>query len=180
MPDTIKDGNSGNIAGVDIENRLKVYSTMESEISHESESNKRAYSWSHSYNSSANDTVLLIKNTSSSLNLIIDKIIISSDTTTQFVVHFPERTTLSGTTVTGVNLNRATNITADAVAYGDETGNSQGDIMAQGIVLNNTPAIVPVDGSIVLGVNNEIAVDFVTATTALGMVSIRGYYHEVL
>jgi len=181
MADFIKDGSgSGCLAGVDCEHRLKVYATTESEISHESEVNKRAYSWSHSYNSGANDTVMLLKNTNSTLNLIIDKIIVSSDTTTQFIIHFPSNTTLAGTTVTGVNLNRTSNSTADCVAYGDETGNSRGNIMAQGIILNNTPAIIPVDGSIVLGVSDEIAVDFVSATTALGMVSIRGYYHEVI
>jgi len=182
MPETIRDGQGkGYLAGVDSENRLKNYCTMETEISHESETNKRAYTWSHSYNSGAGDTILWLKNTSTTKNLIIEKIVLSSDTTTHFIVHFPSETaTPAGTAVTGVNLNRSSNNTADAVAYGDETGNTQGDVMAQGIILNNTPAIMPIDGSIVLGVGDEVAVDFDSATTALGMVTIRGYYHEVL
>ena len=181
MPDMIRDGKGrGILAAVDKENRLNVYSTMEAEISHESEVNARAFTWTHSYNSGANDTILWLKNTSSTLNLVIDKIVMSSDATTKFVVHFPSGTTAAGTGVTGVNLNRSSNATADASVYGDETGNTQGAIMAQGIILNNTPAILPVDGSIVLGINDEVAVDFVSATTALGMVTIRAYYHEVI
>jgi len=76
-------------------------------------------------------------------------------------------------------LNRTTNNVAEATCYGDETGNSQGIVMAQGIILNNAPAILPVNGSIVLGINNELGIDFVSATTALGMATIRGYYHEI-
>jgi len=39
------------------------------------------------------------------------------------------------------------------------------------------PVFIPMDGAVVLGISNEIAVDFVTAG-ALGSVSIRGYYHS--
>jgi len=181
MPEMIRDGKgAGYLAHVDKENRLAVYSTMESEISHESEVNNRAYTWTHSYNSGANDTILLVKNTSTTKNLIIDKIILSSDTTTKVVIHFPENTTLAGTGVTGVNLNRSSNDSAEATAYGDETGNTQGSILGQMILLGNTGAVLPINGSVILGVNNEIAIDFVSATTSLGMVTIVGYYHEVL
>jgi len=177
----IQDGaGSGNWQQIDSENRANVYATTESEISHESESNNRAYTWTHSYNSGANDTVLLLKNTSADKNLIIDTIIVSSDTTTKIVIHFPSNTTLAGTGVTGVNLNRSSNNVAEASAYGDETGNTQGDILGQMILLANTGAVLNINGSVILGLNNEIAVDFVSATTALGMVTIVGYYHEVL
>jgi len=164
--------------GVDCENRAKVYATTESEISHESETNKRAYSWTTSYNYDAGDTILLLKNTSSTLNLIIDKIMISSDTATKFIIHFPTGTTLAGTTITGVNSNRSSNNTPDASCYSDETGNTQGDIFGQGYVGAGGNALLPIDGAIILGVNNEIAIDFVTAGT-LGMVTIRGYYHTI-
>jgi len=182
MPDTIRDGQGhGSLAGVDSENRLKTYSTIETEISHESEVNKRVYTWSHSYNSGANDTILWLKNTSTTKNLIIEKIVLSSDTTTHFIIHFPSTTASpTGTAITGTNINRSSNNSAEATAYGDETGNTRGVVMAQGIILNNTPAIMPIDGSIILGVNDEIGIDFVSATTALGMATIRAYYHEVL
>jgi len=44
MADQIKDGiGNGYLAAVDNEHRLEVYSTIETEISHESETNQRAY-----------------------------------------------------------------------------------------------------------------------------------------
>jgi hypothetical protein len=175
----IKDGvGTGYLAGVDNENRLEVYSTTETEISHESESNERAYTWQHSYDYDAGDTIILVKNTSPTKNLIIEKILISSDTTTQFVIHFPKDTTLAGTLTTGVNLNRRSNNTADAVAYCNETGNTRGVVMGQATIMANMSVFVPMDGAVILGVGNEIAVDLETAGT-FGSVSIRGYYHEI-
>ena len=177
--DSIKDGTGkGYSAKVDKENRFQTYATTETEISHESESNRRAYTWAGSYDYDAGDTIMLVKNTSSTTNLIIEKILVSSDTTTEIVIHFPKDTTLAGTEVTGVNLNRSSNNTAEAIAYRDETGNTQGNIMGSAMVMANTTVFIPMDGAVVLGIGDEIAVDFVTAGT-FGSVSIRGYYHEV-
>jgi hypothetical protein len=180
MPETIRDGTGGgHLAHVTSENKLRTYATIESEVSYESETNERAYSWTSSYNYDANDTILLLKNTSSTKNLIIDAALLSSDTTTQFISHYPSGTTLAGTEVTGVNLNRTSNLTAEVSCYQDETGNSRGDIEVQGFILANTSIILPFSGSVILGINSEFAIDFVTAGT-LGMVSIRGYFHEVI
>ena len=53
------------------ENKLRTYATTESEVSYESETNQRAYTWSNvSYNYTAGDTILLVKNTNSTDNLI--------------------------------------------------------------------------------------------------------------
>jgi hypothetical protein len=179
MPDTIKDGASGNVAGVDDENRLKVYSTTEKEISHESETNKRAYTFTHSYDYDAGDTIIWLKNTSSLYNLIIERVGLASDTTTKFISHFPNGTTPAGTEITGTQLNRSSNNSADVQCYGDETGNTQGVIEVQGIIPANTTIILPYDGSVVLGPNDEFAFDFVTAGT-LGMATIRAYFHNPL
>ncbi len=177
MPDTIKSGDSGNIAKVTDDNKLRTYTTIESEISYESETNKRGYTWTSAYDYDAGDTIILLKNTSSTLNLIIDAMAFSSNVSTQFISHFPENTTLAGTVVTGVNLNKSSNSTSDSSCYGDETGNARGDIIVQGFILANTSMVLPFDGAVVLGINDEIAVDFVTAGT-MGMVTIRGYYHS--
>ncbi len=153
MPETIKSGDSGNIAEVTDENKLRTYSTVESEVSYESETNKRAYTWTSSYNYDAGDTIILLKNTSSTLNLIIDAVLLSCNTTTQFITHFPKSTTLAGTVITGVNMNNSANGTADASCYGDETGNTQGDIEVQGFILANTSIVLPYNGAVILGVN---------------------------
>ena len=180
MPDTIRDGKGrGNLASVTSNNKLRVYATQESEVSYESETNERAYTWTHAYSYGANDTILWLRNDSSILNLIVDKIIVSSNTTTQFKIHAPLTTTTpTGTVITGKNINLSAGNTADATAYGDETGNTLGTIILQGILSANTTLVVPVEGGIILSLNNEIAIDFVTIGT-LGLVTIKGYYHSI-
>lgn len=180
MPTTIKDGEGTSyLAHVDPEHRLNVYATVESEISHESEQNERGFTWTYSYDYSANDTILWLRNDDNDLNILIDRIVVASDVNTQFIVHFPEDTTPSGTSVTGTQLNRLSRFSADATAYGNETGNTRGTVDVQGITPANRTTVLFFDGSVILGTDNEIAVDFVTAGT-LGMVTIRGYYHEVI
>ena len=71
----------------------------------------------------------------------------------------------------------ADNKRADAECYGDETNNAQANVLLEDIVLANGQLIFPVDGKIILGYHDVIAVDFVTAGT-LGAVSFVGYYDE--
>ena len=180
MPDMIRDGTGkGFLAQVTSENKLRAYSTIENEASFESETKERCYSWTDSYNYAANDTIIWLRNDSSTLNLLIEKIVVSSDTATQVIFHSPENTAPAGTVVTGVNLNRSSNHIADATCYRDETNNVRANVIANAIIQANVPAIFPVDGAIILGYLDCLAVDFVTVG-ALGMATIRGYFHEVI
>lgn len=158
------------------EQKLRTYSTVEDEISYESETNGRAYSWSHSYNSTAADTILWVKNINTTENLIIDQIVIGSDTATQFTIHLPESTTGAGTAITGTNLNRHSGKDALATAYGDETTNTQANVIVQGFIAANTTQIIHMEGSIILGYQDQIAVDLV-ADVAIGCVTMLGLYH---
>lgn len=179
MPDMIRDGKGkGFLAEVDLENRLKVYSTMENEISYESEINKRSFSWVASYNAGDADTVIWIKNTSTNKNLIIDRVILATDVATWAILHSPKGTTAAGTIINSVNTNRSSANTADASAYQNETGNSQGDIIAKVLLTAGVTTDFPTNGGIVLETSNEIAVDFVTGSTVLMSATIIGYYHE--
>lgn len=125
----LEDGKgTGNKAQVNSENQLVVQAIIESSLEHESEVNSEAYSWSSdSVNPAIDDTVLLLKNTSST-NLHIEYLIISGDTTSEYTIHLPttEVTPTGGTTVTGVNLNTGgkSNV-AEATATSLETNNSQ-------------------------------------------------------
>jgi len=76
MVDTIKDGTGkGYLVEVTKNNKLRAYCTNESEISFESETNEQAYTWTNvSYNYTAGDTILLVKNTNSTKNLLIQAI----------------------------------------------------------------------------------------------------------
>jgi len=181
MPDMIRDGTGqGYLAKVTSENKLRTYSTNEYEVSFESETNERAYTWTTKYNVTAGDTVLWLRNNSSTLNLIIDLIILANDAITQVVIFSPENTTPSGTTVTGTNLNFGSTLAADATAYSNETGCSQANIIANASLSANVTALLPVNGAFILGYKNEIAIDFVVGSTSIGMATIRGYYHEVI
>lgn len=174
----IRDPSTNNGAKVNSHAQLKVYATTESGVSHESESHGNAYAWVHAYNYAAADTLLWLRNDDPVQNLVIDWITISGDTTTQFAIHCPSTTAQAGTAVTGTNLNRASGKVALATAIGAETGNTQANVVLQGFLTGNGVVNVPVEGAVILGYLDEIAVDFVTVGT-MGIVAIRGYYHDI-
>jgi hypothetical protein len=173
----IKDGNTGNVAKVTAENMLRTYSVTEAEIAHVSEEEGLAFSWSNvSYDYDALDTILLVKNTSATKKLIIDKVIISADVATVAVLHLPACATPTGTAVIGVNLRRDSGNVADATAIGDETTNTQANIIKNFQLLAATDTVYDTQGSIVLGQNDCIAVDFVT-NGAVCYATFDGHYH---
>jgi len=161
-------------AGVDSENRIKAICTTHTLATHVSEMGD-CYFWTTAYNYAAADTILWLANTSTSKMLLLEKIHIASDATTQFTVHSPAYLAPAGTLITGTNANRAAGKVAAVVCYQDETNNVQGDILVEGLVLTNTEKILPIDGKIVLGYQHCIAVDFVTVGT-MGIVVFVGYF----
>ena len=174
----IEDGTgSGASAKVDGENNLQVRAISRSQIATVSDRHGESFTWSHSYNYDAGDTVLLVSNSSTTKKLYIHFVAIGSDTSTQWVVHSPAYPTLAGTEVTGVNTNRISGAAADAEAYGDEIGNTQANILATGFAMGNATAALWPEASIILGYHDTIAVDLVTAGT-MGTVTIAAYYHE--
>jgi len=168
---------SGRKAEVDKHYRLTTYCTVVNEVSHQSEQHGAAYTWTHDYNYDAADTILWLRNDSTTQNLLIDKIVMASNVATQVTIHSPTGTTAAGTEIIGVNLNRQSGNVALATAKGDETGNTQANVIVEALVPANIPAIMPVEGAIILGYFDEIAVDFVTVGT-MGTVTFRGYYKD--
>lgn len=182
MSITIEDGSGGGYKSkVTSENKLRTYATTEPEISFESETNSRAYSWTNAtYDYTAADTVLLVKNTSSSLNLIIESITLGGDTETAVTIHAPTCASPTGTAVTGVNLNRKFSTTpASATAKVNESTNSQGEVIITVQIDGSQSSFVDLNDSVILGVNDCIAVDYVTDGGAC-YVTIMGYYHAAL
>jgi len=179
MAEMIRDGvGKGYLAKVTNENKLLAYCTTESEASYESETNHRCYSWTNAsaYAAGAADTVLLLKNTSSTLNLIIQDFYVQSSAATEFVIHSPTCDTPTGTTIAGINLNRTSSLAADATCIQDETTNTQANVIYRGYVAANVaPFQMPEQGIIILGNNNCIAIDFMDAATA--RCTIIGYFH---
>jgi len=164
----LEDGTgSGRKAGVDISNRLLVKAITEPELEQASEDGQ-AYIWATDLiNIDANDTVLLLKNTSDT-NLHIEAILVSNGSTaSEFTVHVITAVdaTVTGTTVTGFNLNTGSANVADVSAASDETGYSaQGTVIATLFLLAETNQTVITPG-LILAKNKAVAVDVVDATT---------------
>ena len=155
-----------------------VFTTQKNHLLESSIVDGQAYSWTNAtYNYDAADTILAVQNTSTTHNLHVDQIWCHGDTTTRVIVHATSEDgfTIAGTTVTGVNLNRASSNTAAATAKADETGNTQGNILWAGSIPADNATPVLINAGIVLDLSDVIAVDF-TDDGGEALVTIIGHY----
>jgi hypothetical protein len=172
----LEDGQgSGQRQGVDSEFRAKTAATTKTALEYWS-GKGQAYSWnSLDLDIDATDTLLLVKNDSSS-SLYIDYMIIEAgNAATRYQVHIPAaEVTVTGTTVTGFNLNTGSSNVATATAASDETNNTQGTIIYDVSLLATTTIIVPTPG-LILSEDKSVGIDQVTESTA-GNAIIYGHY----
>ena len=149
------------------------------DIAHVAEVHGQTFTWSSgTYNAAANDTILLVKNTSTTRNLFITDIWMSADTEGRVFIHRPtSEVTPTGTAVTGVNTNGTSNNVADATAIRTETNNSPGDIFWAGeLQAAQDPYHVQTRSAWIFGQNQSIAVDYVLEVNAVVDVTIMGYF----
>ena len=165
----------GTTASVGLDNRLDVSGKISSRATYVSRDTGQCYSWSAAKNIDATDTILLVCNNSTTKLLYIEKIIVGSDAATRFTVHSPVYPTLAGDAVTGVNDNRISGNAADASAYQDETGNTQANVLHQGMLMASEMVDLIIDGRIILGYHQCIAVDIVAEPT-MATCTIIGYF----
>lgn len=172
-------GVTGNIPDVTDDHQLKVVGAVESDLEYASEVKGKAYSWSSSYSATAGDEVLSLKNTSSTNILVVDEIIVCSDTTTVFTLLEVTSGTAAGTTIIGQNLNLSSGLSASATAYGNAavTGSLTGNTLAYKCVASGTSTILDTKGGLILGQDDEIA--FTTSATATVYVTVIGHYKEL-
>jgi len=170
-------------AEVTSENQLVVFAVTQSELEHESEENGLSYVWASDIINAgaANDTTLLIKNTSNTA-LHIDTIFITcGSVASEFTIHLPttEVTVTAGSggaVVTGVNLNTTSSNVADASAASNESNNSQGDVICTVFLAIDRSQLVSTSG-LILGKNKSIAVDTVEDTTEAA-ITIIGHFQD--
>jgi hypothetical protein len=179
----IMDGQgSGSKLGVNKEHQALVFGMVESELAAASRKGD-AFSWQNAtYDYDAADTILLVANESSDRELVIDKLIIGSDTATVCTIHAPAYPTLAGTTVTAQNLNRNSNKIAEASAICDETGNGQQAAAYTGRILTGHVAAnglveVRLYGSLLLPYGWNVGIDL-TADAGGGVMTIWGYFRD--
>jgi len=179
----IDDGKGrGNKAQVDDENRLRVRADVVPFATHVSEEESSYFSWNFvTADLATTETVIMVCNDSTDKNLLIDWIYLYSDVPASFDVHTPAYATWAGTAITGVNWNIASGKAAEATAIGDETGQAtQGNILftlqTNEVATDQFSISMPIDGKIVLGYHDAIAID-VVGNPAVTECTVAGYYH---
>jgi len=179
----IEDGTGlGYMAKVNDENKLETNAVSEPSFLYHNHEEGNAYVWNFpSYDAGAGDTVMFIRNDSND-PLHIHHIYLYTDNASLVTVHtISDGEVPAGTAVTGVNINRMSGNVALATAKQNETGNvGQGTILQTEYAESDTPlTLLKEDGyEIILGKNDCIAIDLVTASTAVTFGHIVGYFHD--
>ncbi len=174
---TVRGASDAALAEVD-NNRLRVRPLSEWE---RAVADGRAFSWSNAtYDYTAIDTILGVENNSALQDLLIQRIVVTGSTATEFIVHTSSAVTMAGTAVVGVNLNRNSGAAADATAIGDEVGNGQAAASYSGRLItgefaNNGIVDLTIGGAIILPNDHNIGIDFTTDGTTANC-TIWGYF----
>lgn len=161
------------------ENRGQVDAQVETAFeTHSREGN--SYSWTNvSYDMTAADTIIAVRNTSSIKDLHITKVIMSTGVTTFAQHHVTNGSAaLAGTAITGTNLNFSSGNVAEADAKGDETTNSsQGTLVLTSALVATFDTVVNWEGALILGTNDSYAIDYTVDDTTNAMkITIWGYF----
>ena len=136
-----------------------------------------AYAFFGSYSTTAADTVLYIRNTSSIKNLYIERIILGAVTTALIEIGTSAPPTEAGSAVTPTNLNRVTTKVADATCIEDQTGATTLLNMLEVHTGVGTPVDLHIGGGIVLGKDDCLNVDDITGTS-MTSVTVWGYFTD--
>ena len=167
----------GNVLNVDVDGRAETTSVIQNSLEHYTDSGD-SWAWSNvTYDPDAADTIILVQNTHATKDLYISQIHFSSDTASEVIVHLTNGATFTptGTAIVATNLNNNIGGIPFGTAVGDETANTQGNIIFHTKVLANVPNQFDMNNAVVLGNNQSIGVDLVAAATA-AYATIWGYY----
>ena len=177
-------GGTGNgySAKVDNENRLHTKAVMQELPAHVAAEEGRSFIWSCTATIGADECLGYLRNDNTDLQLVIQKIIISPAAACQFEIWVGSGSgvTVAGSAVTGVNTNLQSGNVALATCTHTETGANAGTGMDSllgtawaGAGVNS----VPLDGVLVLGYLDEVAVNLIT-NVGSSSANFFGYYHE--
>lgn len=175
----IKSGSNGNVADVNEDSQLLVKSISESELEFVSEEKGNAYSWSSSFATGGTDVdVIYVENTSQTMNLVIDQIVVGAADACVFTLKKVTSGTASGTTVTGRNLNLGNGNSAPASAFGDAavSGSLTGDTMFYDGVAANEFEVLDTKGGLVVTQDKALCVTASANTTVY--VTVIGHFKD--
>uniref|UniRef100_A0A6M3JBH8 Uncharacterized protein n=1 Tax=viral metagenome TaxID=1070528 RepID=A0A6M3JBH8_9ZZZZ len=136
-------------------------SVSKSRLSQVSKDSGKSFSWTYARSTmNASKTVLLIQNDSTSEDLCIDKVRVSADMITEVAICSPVHATFAGDSISAVNLNRASNVSADATAYANETANTQANNILKEFLQAGIASEFNLDGAARLDYHHTIAIIF--------------------
>lgn len=165
-------GRTGKIMDVRSDGAASVHPQEENEF----------FSWtSVTANVDANDTIILVTNDSTTKHLHITDAYIYSDVSSAVDFFTPAFAAFTGTAITGVAMNRTAVTIAPATALGDTTNDTLANIFAT-LHTNETEGDqfgvwLPLDGLMVLGFHDSIAIAIVAASAIANSV-VMGYFHD--
>ncbi len=171
-------GNNSLGVHVSSNNRMNVSARSAPRAYYNARVDGQAYAWcALTYDYDIDDTILLVKNTSASLDLHIHEIWLGGNVAGKVIVHRPTTivATPTGTAVVGSNLNGASNNAADAVAKADETTNALGETLFSVRMPADDTLTLECQDIISLAQNQSVAVDFGVEGAAC-QVTIWGYF----
>jgi hypothetical protein len=175
---------NGKLAKVNDDNFLITRSVIEKHAAQVSYDEGLAFTWTADDAApSAGEYTLYLKNDSTTKKLVIDMLIFNStDNDVVWKLHQVTGTAAGASVVTGTNLNLSSGQVADATARGGAggvTGLTSSKVL--GISFGGpgmTPIRVDLDGTVVLGQNNAIALEYDAGTGGRAAVTIGAHYHN--
>ena len=177
----IEDGKgSGKEAGVDDRNRLMASVVTSNRAAIVAKEDELCFNVAFTdASAAAGNYVAYIQNTSTTRELVIDKIRVSAANAATWLLHAVTGTG-SGTAETPINTNRSSGKSAEATCLADNiTGLTSAGEMQVIRTPANSAAALNVDDTIRLGPDDAIAVEYDAGTTGAAGCTMRFYYEDI-
>ena len=176
----IEDGTGkGFTAKVAKDNHLQTNAVILSRVGEISSKDQQAYSWSSRYLVAAGSSIIFLKNTSTTQNLVIDDIEIGGTTAGEWEL-WTSTTAGTGVVISGTNLNRNSSNQAEASAFGNENITANGSESLLGYIKNpiDSIAMFKFNDALILGQNDAIMIkkQLTPAVVISGVALIEGYF----
>jgi hypothetical protein len=167
----------GHESHVNQDNQLVVRAISQPDIEFVSEEKGRAFSWTSTFTTGgANQEIISIKNTDTTRDLVIKEIVVSSSVNQVWTLFEVTSGTATGTTITAQNLNLGSGKVASSTAFGN--AEVTGSLSGNNLLYACSPAVEEVEldimGSLILGLNDEIAITASSAGTVYA--TVLGFY----
>ena len=154
-------GGSLNEAAVDSDSNLATRAVIELDFEHVSEHERQAYVATSTYNATGGQEIIYLQNTSSTLNLHIERVVCSTAATGIFTLfRVTSASAAGGGAITPLNLFLGSANAAAVNAFGDAevTGGLSGTTIDAQDIPTVTPYDLELNGALILPQNEAVAI----------------------